>query len=217
MKTIGSAVKTLAVALAMFSLASGVRAEHDGDGITHDIDEVLEVDGGEGIPGEDVTGVEVELVPAPGDDVAGGEEPAGEETPLEYGAGEEIYYTMVDDGVVDTGADGDAGVTAVVDADGDFVYVVVGEDGAMDGADMEATPLMYATGSAGVITVSDTTADQAGVDSGMQIELDMAGSQASLATPVDVATASGGFTSAPAHGGVATRISGGHLSTSGSR
>lgn len=185
MKTLISITRSLGIAVAMFTFASGAWAEHDGDGIVHDDEVVTDSE----VVGEDVVGEEV----------------VGEEAQSGVaGEGEEVMIYLMDGDGSEVGTD----ATQYVDAEGNVVSV------GGDGSEVTMyTPLMMASGVAdGAVTLADTAADQAGIDSATALGLDVVGStQADFASPIDVATVAADGSTRVGSGGTATRISGGHL------
>ncbi len=185
MKALFSITRVLTFAVAMFSFASGAWAEDEGDGIVQD-DEV--------VSNTDVTGEE-ELLDT---EVVGEEAQSGP-------SDEVIMYTMGGEDGAEV-ADG----TGYVDAEGNVIYVEGDEGG---GPEVEFTPLMATSGIAGgAVSLADTAADQAGIDSANDLNVDVVGSTAGdFASPIDVATLPAAGSSHIGNGGAATRISGGHL------
>ena len=208
MKSLISMTRILAIAVAMFSFASGAWAEDLGDGIAQG-DEVVtntDVTGGEDQLDTQVIGDE-EV--ADDSDATGGDEvtlEAGEEAQSGPGGDEVIYYTMDGEG----SDDGAARPTEYTDAEGNVIYFR-GSEGVGD--ETEYTPLMATSGMAGgAVALTDTAADQAGVDSTSAVSLDVVGStQADFASPINVANVATDGATHAGHGGAATRISGGHL------
>ena len=192
MKNLISITKVLAMAVAMFSFAASAWAEHDGDGVVHDADEVTdtEVIGEEEVIGEDGMVDESDVT-------------TGEEVELQIGGDDGIIYTM-------TGEGGEVPATEYVDAEGNVIYFRSDEGG---GEEVEMTALMSQSGAAGgAVSLADTAADQAGIDSAPDLSLDVVDStQADFAAPVEVATVAADGSVSASHGGTATRISGGHL------
>jgi hypothetical protein len=224
MKSLISMTRILAIAAAMFSFASGAWAEDLGDGIAQGDEVVTNTDVTDVTGGEDLLDTQVigDEEVADDSDAAGGDEEVaddsdatggdevylepGEEAQSEPGGDEVIYYTM--DG--ESGDDGAAPPTEYTDAEGNVIYFR-GSEGVSD--ETEYTPLMATSGMAGgAVTLADTAADQAGVDSSADMSLDVVGStQADFASPIDVANVATDGSTHAGHGGAATRISGGHL------
>lgn len=201
--------RTLAATAVMFAIAPGAQAQDamldamDGGDDTIMIapapegEEVLEFGNG-GIADTGVVGEE--------------EVPVGEDVVIGEGEvvdGEEVmFYTMGEpDAEVTDG--GEVLPDGFTDGDGNVIYFV--SDGV--DSDGEMVPLMAQSGAAGAVyTISDTTAEQGGIESGMDMGLDVvAGGQAGFAGPIDVTATAQGVTAASQAGGRTTRISGGHL------
>lgn len=211
MKTIFPMFRTLAVASMMFAFASGAWAqEADEDAVVGE-EEVLEFGTDEdlsdnsGMVGEEEVVGDEEVVDAGVIDDATGEEVM---LYMTGGEGEEVA------GGGEPIVDGDGVVTGYTDADGNVVYF------RSDGVDSEVAneELMYTLASQGgvagsFVTVSDSTSEQGGIDSGVNLGIDVVDSgQAAFAGPISVETTAAASAAGSA-GGKATRISGGHLSS----
>ncbi len=183
MKTFNSITRFLALAVAMFFFASGAWAEHDGDDVVHDETTVDEGTIDEGTVNE-----------------ADG---SGEEAQSGTG-GEEIFYMTGGEG-------GEESVIEYVDAEGN-VYNQRGDVGTGEEVSMEILAAQGGMAGGGAVSLSDTAADQAGIDSANDLSLDVVGSnQADFAVPVEVATTASGGSGSTTGAGSTTRISGGHL------
>lgn len=208
------------IATAMFGFASGAWAQEAGDDATAGGDEVLEVGTDEGATDDVVGGGEeiFETGVVDGEEVADGGE--GEVIdPAEGASGEEILYMTggVGEEVADGGeaiVDGEGVVTGFTDGDGNVIFF---RSDSVDAAEEgEMVPLMMQSGASGsFITVADTTAEQGGIDSGVNLGIEVVDAgQSAFAGPIDVATTGAAVSAGGSAGGTATRISGGHLSTS---
>lgn len=201
MKTTSSMFRTLMMMAAMVGFASGAWAQEAGEEPAPG-DEVMEYDGGGDATGEEVifqTGVVDEEV-ADGDT-------SGEEILYMTGGGEEVAEggeAIIDDGVV----------TGYTDGDGNVIYFR--SDSVDSGEDIDMIPLMAQSGASGeFVTVADTAAEQGGIDSGVNMGIDVVDSgQAAFAGPISVETTAAAASAGGSAGGTATRISGGHLSAS---
>lgn len=214
MKTVFPMFRTLAVASAMFAFASGAWAQEVDEDTVVGEEEVLEFGTDEdlsdnsGMVGEEEVlefGTDEDLSDNSGvvDDVT------GEEVMLYMTGGEGEEFAEGGAPIVD----GDGVVTGYTDGDGNVVYFR--SDG-VDG-DLASEEIMYTLASqSGVagsfVSVSDSTSEQGGIDSGVNLGIDVVDSAQAFAGPISVETTAAA-SAAGSTGGTATRISGGHLSS----
>lgn len=205
MKTTNSMFRNLMMMAATIGFASGAWAQEAGEEFTQGGDDTVMI-----APVIDGDGSSEELVYQTGvvdEEVADGD-----------GGGEEIVYmTGGGEEVADGGeaiVDGEGVVTGFVDSDGNVIYFR--SDSVDAGEEAEMVPLMAQSGAAGnFVTVADATAEQGGIDSGVNMGIDVVDSgPAAFAGPINVETTAAATSAGGSAGGTATHINGGHLSAS---